>query len=204
MILLVRHTRVDVPPGTIYGNSDVALAGSFETEAEVVSGKLAGLLENFSGSVTIHSSPLSRCTRLAEHIQGALSTPRNAMLRLQRPVNIDARLREMNFGDWENQTWSGISERGGKTWGDNWETQATPNGESFPQLYERARAFHEALTLRMTARKAPSVEIVVTHSGVIRCLYTQVNGLERREAFSISPDFGSVLMLQPPQAIMRE
>ncbi|GAA3963729.1 alpha-ribazole phosphatase family protein [Allohahella marinimesophila] len=204
MIVLVRHTRVAVPPGTIYGHSDVALADSFDSEAEEVLQRLGTLLNEQACSdsglqVRIHSSPLSRCMRLARHIEAGLGPSHRHMLTIRRPITVDTRLREMNFGDWEKKTWTAISEIGGKLWGERWETQATPNGEGFPQLYERARAFHEDLTLAKEGDDLPSVDIVVTHSGVIRCLHAHVQGLPRREAFSLSPDFGSVRRLQPPQ-----
>ncbi len=205
MIVLVRHTRVAVPQGTIYGHSDVQLAASFVEEAEAVVERLIRLLnEHGKGvddgriSVNIHSSPLSRCSRLASHIRQRLGSSSELALEIQGPISFDDRLREMNFGDWENQTWLGVRDAGGETWGDNWETQATPNGESFPQLFERTCAFLEALIAATEARTGASVEIVVTHSGVIRCLHAHVNGLARREAFSLSPEFGSVHLLKPP------
>lgn len=40
-VILIRHTSVDVPPGTCYGQSDVPLRDTFEQEAEAASQHLA-------------------------------------------------------------------------------------------------------------------------------------------------------------------
>lgn len=198
MIVLVRHTRVAVPPGTIYGHSDVALAESFETEADAVLSQLITMVKTaavaeFDGPIHIHSSPSSRCSRLAYHVLAGLARFTENLC--QPRINFDARLREMHFGDWENQTWSAITDAGGKTWGENWATQATPNGESFPQLYARASSFLTSLQSTTETGARQSMDIVITHSGVIRCLHAHMNGLTNQQVFSLNPDFGSVRLL---------
>ena len=60
ILTLIRHTSVAVPKGVCYGQSDVALAGSFDSEAKVVCGRLKG--RRFD---EVYSSPLSRCVKLA-------------------------------------------------------------------------------------------------------------------------------------------
>ena len=46
-IYLVRHTRVDMPAGICYGNSDVALAETFEEEARKVREQLRVAYQTF-------------------------------------------------------------------------------------------------------------------------------------------------------------
>ena len=59
-VYLIRHTAVDVPSGTCYGQTDVPLKSTFEAEA-------AQTLRNLNGTLFDHvySSPLSRARRLA-------------------------------------------------------------------------------------------------------------------------------------------
>ena len=62
-VILVRHTSVDVPPGTCYGQTDVALRSTFPEEAEAVYRRLAG----YAPFDRVYTSPLSRCIHLAEY-----------------------------------------------------------------------------------------------------------------------------------------
>ncbi len=63
-IIFVRHTSVDVAPGTCYGQSDVPLNESFQQEAEAVRQQLLSKAEH---PLRVYTSPLFRCTRLAEY-----------------------------------------------------------------------------------------------------------------------------------------
>lgn len=84
-LYLLRHTSVSMPKGICYGNTDVGLADSFEQELEAVKKQLEGVA--FS---KVYSSPLTRCTRLAEAFS--------------ENVIIDKRITEYSFGKWERVT----------------------------------------------------------------------------------------------------
>ena len=86
-VYLVRHTSVDVPKGISYGQTDVPLKSSFEEEASLTRKNLDGLTFD-----QVYCSPLSRCTRLA------------AFCGYPEAIR-DARLKELNFGDWEMKSW---------------------------------------------------------------------------------------------------
>jgi alpha-ribazole phosphatase len=60
-IYLIRHTQTDTPKGLCYGQSDVPLLENFFDDARDVLTKLPTC-------DIIFSSPLSRCTRLANLI----------------------------------------------------------------------------------------------------------------------------------------
>ena len=92
-VYLVRHTSVDVAPGTCYGQTDVPLRASFQEEAEVCKKALQDTGMRFS---RIYTSPLSRCTRLAAYC-GFPEAER------------DERLKEMNMGEWEMQRFEEIT-----------------------------------------------------------------------------------------------
>ena len=55
-ITVIRHTSVAVEPGTIYGFTDVDVAGTFHEEARQVAQNLSQ--EQFD---IVYSSPLSLC-----------------------------------------------------------------------------------------------------------------------------------------------
>ena len=120
---LIRHTTPDVPAGVCYGQSDVPLAPSFATEAEVVRKRLCTLLEGNVPS-RVYSSPLSRCLLLAE----ACGYP--DALR-------DDRLMELNFGVWELQRFDAIADPQLERWYADYLYEA-PTGEraSIPKYSE--------------------------------------------------------------------
>ena len=64
-LILVRHTSVDVPTGICYGQSDVPVRASFPQEADRVREALEQEKHKAPFEV-VYTSPLSRCTRLAE------------------------------------------------------------------------------------------------------------------------------------------
>ena len=55
----MRHTAVDVPQGVCYGQTDVPLKPTFETEAT----KRQPILQGLSFD-KVYTSPLTRCVRL--------------------------------------------------------------------------------------------------------------------------------------------
>ena len=61
-VILIRHTSVDVPKGVCYGQTDVPLRDSFEEEASITAQQLQNDVFD-----AVFTSPLSRCTRLADH-----------------------------------------------------------------------------------------------------------------------------------------
>lgn len=62
-VILIRHTSVDVPPGMCYGQTDVPLKPTFETEAAVTAENLKAYLP-FDH---VYTSPLTRCV-LPRHL----------------------------------------------------------------------------------------------------------------------------------------
>jgi alpha-ribazole phosphatase len=173
-IYLIRHTKTATINGLCYGQSDVALADSFIAEARLIHEKLPKL----SADCLITSSPLDRCVQLAQTFG--------------KPVTLDDRLLEVNFGDWENQRFDDIDADRVKTWTENFVTTPPPNGESFSDLCRRAGSFWDEL---VTNRPAQQV-LLITHAGVIRALFAHVLELPPANAFKFRVDVGSVHKLQ--------
>lgn len=148
MILhLIRHPRPLIEPGICYGRLDVAGEHPALAAARLLAGLPAGL--------PVYSSPLRRCRELAEHLHA-------------RPL-IDARLQEMDFGDWEGRAWDDIPREQLDAWAADVAGYAPPGGESPAALQQRALAFVAGL-------QVPEA-VIVTHAGVIRVLLAHWQGL---------------------------
>lgn len=124
-VYLVRHTSVDVAPGTCYGQTDVPLRASFQEEAEACKKALQDTGMHFS---RIYTSPLSRCTRLAAYC-GFPGAER------------DERLKEMNMGEWEMQRFEEITDPRIQEWYDDYLRVRTTGGESFMDVLARVSDF---------------------------------------------------------------
>lgn len=172
-IYLIRHTQTAADPGLCYGQSDIALADSFDDETDALHGKLP----EFGDDCKVYSSPLSRCLQLAQTFSDT--------------VTADPRLQELNFGDWEGQRFDDIDADALQQWTSDFVTAAPPNGENFEDLYQRAGDFWQDLL----ATDAGQV-LVVTHAGVIRALLARALNLPLANSFQLRIDSGSVHKLR--------
>lgn len=165
-LYLVRHTAVDVPKGVCYGQTDVPLDASvFVSQAENVRLQLAQIKAD-----TIFCSPLSRCLNLADYLN-------------LTNIEIDHRLMELNFGEWEMQAWNDIDM---SPWQTDWHRTPAPGGESFVQMYRRVASFLDEISTR-NIRTA----IVFTHGGVINCAKIYCGQADWHSAFNTSTPYGS-------------
>ena len=151
---LVRHAAPLVAPGTCYGGLDVpADAQATRAAAE----RLATALP--PGARVAHST-LQRCELLAHELQA---------LRPDLTFIPDARLREMDFGRWEGQTWEAIGKSAIDTWVAGFATHAPGGGESLAQMLHRvAAALQTAREWR--ANQGAKDVVWITHAGVARCV----------------------------------
>ncbi len=173
-IYLIRHTAPDIASGICYGQTDLDVADSFFRDAEILQNKLKHIL-----APKIYSSPLKRCTLLAEVMAQKLNTT---------DIKHDQRLMELDFGDWEMRKWEEIPRGSLDVWAEEHVTHAPPNGESFIALHSRAKSFLSEVILS----NAYEDKVIFTHSGVIRALVAEVLDLPLVNAFKIQIDFGSV------------
>ena len=166
-IYIVRHTAVGVQ-GFCYGQTDVPLKDTFETEAQIVKHRLQDIEYD-----AVFSSPLSRCTKLA------------AYCGYGHEVQLYDRLKELNFGDWEMHPWDNIDM---SLWETDWVNNPAPNGESFNQMLDRVSSFFEELKT-----KDYSSVIVFAHGGVINCARVYFGETSLQGAFDRLADYGAVL-----------
>ena len=169
-IILIRHTSVDVPKGTCYGQTDVPLKPTFEQEAAVTLEKLNA----YAPFDQVYTSPLSRCTRLATYCG------------FPEAIH-DPRLLELNFGEWEMQNFNDIKDSRLQEWFDDYLNVPATNGESFSMQYRRVADFLDELKIKSYQKVA-----VFTHGGVLACAQIYAGLLEPENVFTSSIPYGSI------------
>jgi len=112
---------------------------------------------------------------LASDTGRALATARRIQARLGRPLALEPRLRELDWGAWTGRTLEEIAavepERLARQAAAGWEFRP-PGGESRRELLARVRA-----ALAAAARRHPGERVlVVTHGGVLRALELSLSG----------------------------
>lgn len=168
-ITLVRHTSVSVETGICYGQSDVDIADSFKTEAELVNIQLQHHCFD-----SVFSSPLSRCTKLAQYCG------------FKEPI-LDSRLMELNFGDWEMKAWNNINDPQLERWYADWINEKSTNGESFKDQVERVKLF-----LNEIKETGFQHIVLFTHAGVIRALGVILGQFPIQKAFEFQVEYGQI------------
>lgn len=143
-VFLIRHPPPRIDPGVCYGRLDV--------EAIDPAGAAARLRPLLPAGVPVCCSPLRRARILAEALHPA-------------PV-IDARLAEIDFGEWEGRRWDDIDRAALTAWADDLLGFVPPGGESVAALQARVLAFAATLA----TWPADSALALVTHGGVLRAL----------------------------------
>jgi alpha-ribazole phosphatase len=168
-VYVIRHTSVDVEQGICYGQLDVPLAPSFESEKAIVQTKLPIDID------IVYSSPLSRCVLLAQSLG-------------YKNIQFEDALLEVNFGDWEGKKWSEINKEKLEKWMLNFVTAKPPLGESLEELFERTKLFLEKL------RDANHQKVLlVSHAGFIRCVWAYLLEIPLQNILKIPVGYGDVL-----------
>lgn len=171
-VYVIRHTKVNVASGICYGQTDVDVAATFETEAEALTGKLPVSFD------VVYSSPLKRCMQLAR--------------KFGKNIITDDRLKEMHFGDWELKCWNEIPESQIAPWYIDYVHTSAIGGESFSAVYERLHAFMEDLRKNTHNQKV----LIVCHGGIIRSIWCYILQIPLENAFKIPVGFGEILQIK--------
>ena len=151
-LYLVRHLQPVVAPGVCYGRSDLAVDSQLQADS------LPALRAQLPFGVPFYASPLQRCASLA-----------NA---LSNDVRFDARLAELDFGDWEMRGWDQIPRAEIDAWAASVATYHPGGGESVLDMAVRIGLFYDQLT-----RTQLPAAVLVCHAGAIRLLAARARGL---------------------------
>jgi alpha-ribazole phosphatase len=171
-IYLIRHTAPLVEKGTCYGWADIGVKETFEAEAEHIKKVLPGEIRK------VHSSPLTRCGKLASHLFP------------EHTIAWEPDLRELNCGEWELQKWDDIPREIMDPWMNDFVNVSVPGGESYVQLFDRVtRCFEKIAGASMTAA-------IVTHGGVIRSILAHITQTQLKDSFgAFKIHYGCVMRL---------
>lgn len=153
-----------IADGICYGATDVALA---EDPADCAY-RLRALLP---ASYRLVSSPAQRCLRLAELLHAA--------------PEVDARLLELDFGDWEMQAFADIARGDIDAWAADPLDFRPPGGENVAEMRMRViAALHDLRTA------AHDVVVVIAHGGPLRVITGALLGLPADEWTRMRFEFG--------------
>ena len=175
-VYLVRHTSVDVPSGTCYGQTDVPLRASFEEEAAVCREAIRRIGIDFT---RVYASPLSRCTRLAAYC-GFPDAER------------DDRLKEMHMGEWEMQRFDEITDPRIQEWYQDYLRVRTTGGESFMDVLARVSDFLDHL------ERTSGPVLIFAHGGVLVAAQVYVGKVRLEDAMQALPPYGGMVEIDLP------
>ncbi len=183
---LLRHTKPAIAPGICYGQSDIACLETFPDEAHTLAQKL--LANPHLHGAPILSSPLTRCSRLAQYLGSVLNAP---LLRF------DDRLKELNFGAWEMQAWDSIAPDTLSAWMEGYMHIAPPDGETYTELYNRCG--DAIMDYVESSANTDEHHIIITHAGCIRALLAHAGGFHPGLSINFAIGYGSMTELSYTQ-----
>ena len=178
-MIFLRHPTPDIPQGICYGQTDMDIAQEGHAQIDTALIKTPRLTR-------IIASPALRCRKLAQE----LAALNNIQLQL------DARLWEMNMGDWEGVAWKDIDRDLSTTWLKDPHNNPTPNGECFADLKNRVALCIDEILAGATHEHQHTA--IVCHAGPIRATQMNWEGLSFSEAFSQAPLYATPIKITPP------
>jgi broad specificity phosphatase PhoE len=173
-LVLVRHAEpAPDARGRCYGRLDVELSDRGREQAEALAVTLRG-----EPTGIVVSSPRLRALQTAAA--------------LGRPVEVDDRLCELDFGDFEGRTFDEIAASEPELYRAWMETPTRvrfPGGESYADLKARALRSLDRIWSGGDA-------VVVTHGGVIRAGLSEWLGIPDEAIFRIDVRYGGVTVVE--------
>lgn len=158
--LLIRHAMHADYGHRFTGRADgVPLSAEGRAQAQVLGGRLAGM-----DLAAVYSSPRERCRATAE----AVAAPHRLF------VQQDARLDEIDLGDWTGREIESLQGNPGfERWNTERSAATPPNGEAFASVAARASGLAQALA----QEHAGETIALVSHQDVIKGLVATCLGL---------------------------
>jgi alpha-ribazole phosphatase len=175
MIYLIRHTTPAIARGVCYGQTDLDVTEAFREEAEAIRRHLPG-----GGIASVYSSPLKRCTLLAQQLFP------------DQPLRLMEGLKEIHCGEWEMRAWDDLPPEEVNPWMADFVQIRIPGGESYLDLHERVTRCWNAIR----EDKAAGDIAVIAHGGVLRSILSGINDTPLIDSFSMySLYYGCVIRL---------
>ncbi len=130
----------------------------------------------------IISSPLHRCNDFAQHLHKQTAFP----------IQTEANWREIHFGDWEGKTAEQINSDELMLFYKNPVKHSPINGENFSAFLTRINLAWDNL---LSTHQGKHI-LVITHAGVIRCLFSILLNLPIEKIFNLQIDHASLTRFQ--------
>lgn len=194
ILVLIRHGEALDAVGRCLGHTDLPLAPAGVDAINALAERWYSAADStITGVPTrVVGSDLRRASESADIIA--------AKWRLS--VEHDAKLREMNFGEWDGQRWSSIEATDSarlRAWTEAWTDTPAPGGEGLAEVSERAVAW---LTDVLDAAQPSTTIAVVSHAGWIRAALCHLLGLPPSEIFRFAVDYAraTIVSVRPAGA----
>lgn len=161
-LICVRHGPATTP-GICYGRFEIETS-----EPQLALDELRAFLTETTAerATCLWSSPALRCRKVAAVLARELGLT----------GNVDERIAELSFGDWEGRAWNDLEALPEFAhWMQHWEEVAPPGGESLLDLGARTSGWCRGL-------RGADVHVAVTHAGVIRQFMVMFRGLTWKQA----------------------
>ncbi|HVU57873.1 MAG TPA: alpha-ribazole phosphatase family protein [Puia sp.] len=196
-IYLIRHTTPAVSKGICYGQTDLDVTESFMDEAAIIRQHLP---PSFS---SVHTSPLQRCSRLAEHLFPGHS------------IRLHPELMEIHCGQWEMRGWDDLPKEEVDPWMKDFVQIRIPGGESYLDLHQRVTGCFGRIHAGIDGQSLPTPGMagssdeaiaIVAHGGVIRSILSHITGTALIDSFKVfSLHYGCVIRVYgPPDSLQYE
>ena len=199
-IYLIRHTTPAVAKGVCYGQTDLDVIESFTKEAAVIRQHLP------EDILSVHSSPLQRCSRLASHLFPA------------HPIALHDDLMEIHCGEWEMRGWDELPKEIIDPWMKDFVNVSIPGGESYLDLHKRVTRRFDTIRAGQVIKAGESTPgswnqeaasqeaddttgavAIVAHGGVIRSILSYITDTPLIDSFKVfSLHYGCVVRLFEP------
>ncbi len=170
-LILVRHPKPRCEPGICYGRLDLECDPGALEAAVARLGEIAAVARVFS-------SPARRARDLAA--------------RLSAEAVIDARLQELDFGDWEGRRWQDLGREAIETWHMGLPDSAPPNGETLSAMATRCADWLASLD------RGSQPILAVTHAGPIRVIRATLKTEPLLTYFTAPVPFAEAIELHLP------
>tara|TARA_Y100000022_G_C13178941_1_gene342373 strand:+ start:364 stop:942 length:579 start_codon:yes stop_codon:yes gene_type:complete len=151
----LRHTSLDVGPDVFYGQTNLDVSSTFESELNLIKKKISKDLQNIE-EFKVYSSPLKRCLKLAKRISDDVET--------------DSRIKELNLGNWEMKPKSQIPKDLVTKWEKDIMNFQIPGGETNAEFLSRLKEFIDELISKK------SDVLIVAHAGSINGMIANLTG----------------------------
>ena len=156
---VARHAKPLVAPGTCYGALDLPADTQLTLQAA------QALAQQVPQGCVVQVSPLQRCQQLAQ----ALCAQRRDL-----HFSTDARLSEMDFGQWEGVAWADIPRAAVDAWTAEFASHRFGGKESANEVLQRVAAAWDAL---QAAPPDNPHTLWISHCGVVQALLLLQKGV---------------------------